>query len=45
MAQNYKDTLNMMQTEFSMRAGLPVKEPVALDKWYDSEIYEKYTNQ
>ena len=41
MAQNYKDTLNMMQTEFSMRAGLPVKEPVALDKWYDSEIYEK----
>lgn len=41
MAQNYKDTLNMMQTEFSMRAGLPVKEPATLDKWYDESIYEK----
>ncbi len=41
MAQDYKDTLNMMSTDFSMRAGLATKEPVSLEKWYDDKVYEK----
>ena len=41
MAQNYKDTLNMMSTDFSMRAGLPVKEPETLKRWDDESVYEK----
>lgn len=41
MAQDYKNTLQMPQTDFSMRAGLPQKEPEILKKWYADKVYEK----
>lgn len=36
-----KDTLNMMKTEFPMRAALPQREPEILDGWYKDGLYEK----
>jgi len=30
---DYKDTLNLPETEFPMRAGLPKREPGWLDRW------------
>ena len=38
---DYKDTLNMMKTDFPMRANLPQREPEILKGWYDGELYEK----
>ncbi|MCC8015918.1 MAG: isoleucine--tRNA ligase [Clostridiales bacterium] len=38
---DYKDTLNMMKTEFPMRAALPQREPEILKEWYDNKQYEK----
>ena len=36
---DYKSTLNMLKTDFPMRAGLPQREPVFLEKWYKDDIY------
>ena len=36
----YKDTLNLPQTDFEMRAGLPVKEPRILARWQETGLYE-----
>ncbi len=41
MAQDYKNTLNLPQTDFSMQAGLPKKEPVMLKAWEEDRIYDK----
>ena len=41
MPQDYNTTLNLPQTEFPMRAGLPVREPEALAKWYEDSLYEE----
>ncbi len=41
MSQDYKNTLNLPQTDFSMQAGLPKKEPVMLEKWEQDGIYDK----
>lgn len=41
MKMDYKDTLNMMKTEFPMRAALPQREPEILKGWYDGKLYEK----
>lgn len=41
MKMDYKDTLNMMKTDFPMRANLPQREPEILKGWYDGELYEK----
>lgn len=41
MKMDYKDTLNMMKTEFPMRAALPQREPEILKSWYDGKLYEK----
>lgn len=41
MPQDYNSTLNLPQTEFSMRAGLPKKEPEMLKTWEDDNAYEK----
>lgn len=38
---DYKDTLNMMKTEFPMRASLPQREPEILKGWYEKNQYEK----
>ncbi len=36
---DYKSTLNMLKTDFPMRAGLPQREPEFLEKWYEDDIY------
>jgi isoleucyl-tRNA synthetase len=36
---NYKDTLNLPKTGFSMKANLPQREPEMLKKWESSAIY------
>ena len=38
---DYKDTLNLPQTEFPMKANLPKKEPEILQFWENIGIYEK----
>ncbi|MDP8259213.1 MAG: isoleucine--tRNA ligase [Candidatus Aadella gelida] len=37
---NYKDTLNLPKTGFSMKANLPQREPETLKKWTDENLYE-----
>ncbi|MDD9912870.1 MAG: isoleucine--tRNA ligase [Alphaproteobacteria bacterium] len=37
----YSDTLNLPQTDFPMRAGLPVNEPKWVHRWLDEDIYGK----
>ena len=41
MAQDYNATLNLPQTDFQMRAGLPKKEPVMLADWEERKLYEQ----
>lgn len=41
MATNYRDTLNLPETELSMKAGLPRKEPEILSFWNDIDLYNK----
>lgn len=38
---DYKDTLNLPATEFSMKANLPVREPEFVKKWAEKDIYGK----
>jgi isoleucyl-tRNA synthetase len=38
---NYKDTLNLPQTDFPMKANLSQKEPVIMRFWEEEKIYEK----
>ncbi|MFN3661129.1 isoleucine--tRNA ligase [Yoonia sp.] len=38
---DYKDTLNLPQTDFPMRAGLPKREPDWLARWAQIGVYEK----
>jgi len=37
---NYKDTLNLPKTNFSMKANLPQREPAMLKKWQEDSLYE-----
>lgn len=39
--QDYNQTLNLPQTEFPMRAGLPQREPQMLAEWEQNKLYEK----
>jgi len=41
MAQDYNTTLNLPKTNFPMRGNLPKREPDILQKWEDSNLYEK----
>ncbi len=41
MSQDYNQTLNLLKTDFPMRAGLPQREPEMLKKWYDECRYER----
>lgn len=41
MPQDYNTTLNLPSTEFSMRAGLSVKEPLMIEDWDKKRLYEK----
>ena len=36
-----KDNLHLPKTSFSMKAGLPTKEPAILEKWKKNEIFKK----
>jgi isoleucyl-tRNA synthetase len=38
---DYKDTLNLPQTDFPMKASLTTKEPERIQKWQDEKVYEK----
>ena len=38
---DYKDTINLPVTDFPMRAGLPGREPIWLDRWAKIGVYEK----
>lgn len=38
---DYKNTLNLPETEFPMRGDLAKREPQMLKQWYDKKLYEK----
>ena len=38
---DYKDTLNLPETEFPMRAGLPKREPDWLERWAKIGVYDR----
>ena len=40
MAQDFKNTMNMPQTEFPMRGNLPKREPDILAKWETERLYD-----
>jgi isoleucyl-tRNA synthetase len=40
-AKSYKDTVNLPQTKFDMRANATKKEPEIQKFWQDEQIYEK----
>ena len=39
--RNYTDTLNMPQTDFPMRAGLPKAEPEHVKRWQEQGLYKQ----
>lgn len=41
MPQDYNQTLNLLKTDFPMKAGLPAREPEMLKQWEEQKIYEK----
>ena len=41
MAKDFTGTLNLPSTDFSMRANLPQREPLFLEKWAKEGLYEK----
>ncbi|MEG1778497.1 MAG: class I tRNA ligase family protein, partial [Oscillospiraceae bacterium] len=41
MAKDYNTTLNLPDTEFPMRASLPEREPTWLNKWNETELYNR----
>src|SRR5258706_597079 len=38
---NYRDTLNLPQTAFPMKANLPQREPEMLTRWEQGKLYDK----
>jgi len=38
---DYKNTLNLPQTKFSMKANLAQREPLRLKKWQEMQLYQK----
>ncbi|HVY69639.1 MAG TPA: isoleucine--tRNA ligase [Verrucomicrobiae bacterium] len=41
MAMDYKNTLNLPRTDFSMKADLVVREPQRLAQWLSGKLYER----
>lgn len=41
MSEDYRDTLNLPQTDFPMKANLVEREPLILKFWQENRIYEK----
>ena len=44
-ASSYKDTLNLLQTPFAMRANAKVREPEIQAFWAQQQIYERLSRQ
>lgn len=42
--KSYKETLNLPQTNFSMKANLAQREPQFIEKWEKADIYHKIVN-
>lgn len=42
---DYRETLNLPQTDFAMKADLSEREPVMLKKWEDNKLYEAIREQ
>jgi len=42
---DYKNTLNLPETEFSMKANLATREPLVLEKWSTIDLYNKMRKQ
>ena len=42
---DYKDTVYLPKTDFSMRAGLPTKEPQILKLWEETKLFKKLREQ
>jgi len=42
---DYKHSLNLPQTDFPMKAGLPQREPQTLERWHSLKLYEKIREQ
>ncbi|MBE0438848.1 MAG: isoleucine--tRNA ligase [Gammaproteobacteria bacterium] len=38
---DYKHTLNLPETQFPMKAGLPNREPLILKRWQQNNLYQK----
>ncbi|MEL0192452.1 MAG: class I tRNA ligase family protein, partial [Halieaceae bacterium] len=38
---DYKDTLNLPQTDFPMKANLAQREPARLKQWQDMDLYQQ----
>ena len=41
MSNSYKDTMNLPETDFPMRAGLPAREPGMLEGWEKLDLYHE----
>ena len=41
----YKDTINLPNTAFPMKAGLPQREPKILKKWQELDVYHELQKQ
>jgi len=41
VANDYKDTMNLPNTDFPMRGNLPTQEPKRLEKWESDKLYWK----
>lgn len=41
MGNDYKQSMNLPKTDFSMRANLPQNEPKRLEKWAEEDIYHR----
>jgi isoleucyl-tRNA synthetase len=42
---DYKDTINLPRTSFSMKANLSSREPDFIKNWYDESFYKDYFHQ
>ncbi|MFM8937007.1 MAG: class I tRNA ligase family protein, partial [Vulcanococcus sp.] len=42
---SYKDTLNLLQTPFNMRANAKVREPEIQAFWAEQNLYERLSQQ
>ena len=38
---DYSKTLYLPQTDFPMRAGLPEKEPLIVERWQEMDLYQR----